>query len=304
MDEYWSGEYQAMKGDVELFMFRKRKSAPQPGEAKLPVFFLVHGSSFSGPTGFDLHVPGKLGYSLMEHFAALGFDVWTLDHEGYGRSSRTDGNSDIASGADDLKAGMEVVERETGQSSFAFYGASSGALRAALFAEKHPQYVERLILDAHVWTGKGSPTLKKRAENLESFQRNNTRPVDRDFFNSIFTRDKSGLSEDAVADALANTELPYGDTVPTGTYLDMCANLPVNDPAKINCPVLIMRGEHDGIATDEDLLAFFQRLPNGDKHFVILPGQAHVGHLGLNRARFNHVLEQFLSLPRRMDGGV
>src|SRR5262249_15184070 len=42
------------------------------------------------------------------------------------------------------------------------YGISSGALRAALFAQRHPQLVARLALDAMVWTGEGSPTLAER----------------------------------------------------------------------------------------------------------------------------------------------
>ncbi|MHA1109402.1 MAG: alpha/beta hydrolase [Alphaproteobacteria bacterium] len=208
MTEFWSGEYRAKKGDVDLFMFRKRKTATTAGEDPLPVFFMVHGSSFSGPSGFDLHVPGKPGYSLMEHFAALGFDVWTLDHEGYGRSSSSGGNSNIADGADDLRAGMDVVQRETGLDDYAFYGSSSGALRAALFAEKHPQYVNKMILDAFVWTGKDAPTLIKRAENLDYFRTNNSRPVDRDFFLSIFTRDKPGTSEDRCRPALTSTCAP------------------------------------------------------------------------------------------------
>lgn len=302
MSGYWSAEYTAKKGDVALYMFRKRNTAPAAGGDALPVLFMVHGSSFSGPSGFDLQVPGKPGYSLMEHFAGLGFDVWTLDHAGYGRSDGAGGNSDIASGADDLRAGMDVVQRETGQTSYAFYGSSSGALRAALFAEKHPQYVDRLILDAFVWTGKDAPTLIKRAENLDYFRTNDSRKVDRDFFRSIFTRDKPGTSEDGVADALADAELALCDQVPTGTYLDMCAHLPVCDPAKIRCPVLIVRGEHDGIATEEDLLAYYRVLPNRDKQFVIIPGQAHVSYLGLNRARFRHVVHQFLTLPERLDG--
>ena len=44
----------------------------------------------------------------MNTFAQYGFDVWTMDHENYGRSSRTDSNSDIASGVEDLKAGIEL----------------------------------------------------------------------------------------------------------------------------------------------------------------------------------------------------
>ena len=131
MSTFWCAEYWAQKGDVKLYVYRKRVAAPVPGEAPLPVLFLVHGSSFSGRSGFDLQVPGKPDFSMMEAFAGHGFDVWTMDHEGYGKSGRTDGNSPISEGVHDLAAAMSVVERETGQTSHAFYGSSSGALRAA-----------------------------------------------------------------------------------------------------------------------------------------------------------------------------
>jgi pimeloyl-ACP methyl ester carboxylesterase len=172
-DEYW-----AKNGGVDLLMFRKRLTTSN----NAPVLFLVHGSSFSGTTGFDLQVPGRDDYSLMDRFAEAGFDVWALDHEGYGRSSRTDGNSNIASGVADLKAGFDHVTRETGATTALFYGSSSSALRAAAFAEVRPEDVTRLVLDAFVWTGKDAPTLIKRAENLEYFRTHNTRPVDRAFF--------------------------------------------------------------------------------------------------------------------------
>ena len=301
MTDIWSGEYWAHKGDVRLFMYRKRLGAPVAGEEPKPVLFLVHGSSFSGPTAFDLQVPGRNDYSLMDHFAGIGFDVWTIDHEGYGRSDRTDSNSDIASGAEDLRAGVEVVKAETGLDRFSWYGQSSGALRVALFAQHHPSWIDRMILDAFVWTGEGSPTLIKRRENLEYFRTHNYRPVDAAFFDSIFTRDKPGTSEPIIGRALADAELKFGDSVPTGTYLDMCANLPVVDPTQIDCPVLITRGEHDGVATEEDLLAFFARLPNKDKQFVVMAGMAHVAPLGLNRRRFWHICDAFLTTPPRVD---
>ena len=82
----------------------------------------------------------------------------------------------------------------------------------------------------------------------------------------------------------------------------MCANLPVCDPTKVECPVQIVRGEHDGIATEEDLLAYYRLLPNADKQFIIIPGTAHVTYLGLNRARFWHVMRTFLEMPARQDG--
>jgi len=300
MSEIVSQEYWAEKGSVKLYMFRKRLRAPAQPERPRPVLFLVHGSSFGTQAGFDLSVQGQ-DYSMMNWFARLGYDVWGLDHEGYSRSSRTEGNSDIASGVEDLRAGVDVVLRETGLSAYMFYGQSSGALRAAAFAQACPERVERVVLDAFVWTGKDAPTLIKRRENLDDFRTHNRRPIDRAFFHSIFNRDKSGLSDPAVPDALAEAELALGDTVPTGTYLDMCANLPVVDPRRIQCPVLIVRGEHDGIATEADLIAFFALLPHKDKQFVFLPGQAHVGPLGTNRHRFFHVIHAFLSMPPRQD---
>lgn len=297
MSDIVAKEYWVKKGDVDLFVYRKYQGDP----TGKPVFFMVHGSSFCGKTGFDLEVPGKSDYSFMNKFAEWGFDVWTMDHEGYGRSSRTASNSHIAMAVDDLKAGTDLVAAETGQTAYGFYGQSSGALRAALFAERFPERVARVILDAYVWTGKDAPTLIKRREKLDQWRSSNTRPVDRAFYHSIFTRDLPGTSEEGVADALADQELTYGDTVPTGTYLDMCAHLPVTDPTKIACPVLIVRGEHDGIATEEDLMAYFMALPVKDKQFVIIPGLAHVAPLGKNRHRFWHVCHAFLTMPERRD---
>jgi alpha-beta hydrolase superfamily lysophospholipase len=297
---FWSAEYSARKGEVALALYRKRVAPPKPGAPPLPVLFLVHGSSLSSRSTFDLTVPDAGEYSLMNVFARLGYDVWTMDHEGYGRSSVTTGNSDIRSGVEDLKAATEVVARETGRDRMHFFGESSGALRAAAFAMARPERVDRLVLQAFVWTGKGSPTLKKRAENLDEFRAQHRRKRDRAMIRSIFTRDKPGTSDPRVAEALADAELQFGDTVPTGTYLDMCAHLPVVDPAKLKAPVLLLRGEHDGIATLEDLLDFFARLPNPDRQFVILAGAAHSAALGLTRAQLWHAVEAFLALPSRV----
>ena len=70
---------------------------------RVPVLFLIHGSSNSSRSSFDLATPGKGEYSVMNVFAQLGYDVWTMDHENYGRSSQTQANSDIASGVKDIQ---------------------------------------------------------------------------------------------------------------------------------------------------------------------------------------------------------
>jgi pimeloyl-ACP methyl ester carboxylesterase len=294
--EIWSSEYWAKKGDIPLWMFRKRLDAPKPGEPSRPVIFFVHGSSISSRV-FDLNVPGHGEYSVMNEFARHGFDCWTMDHENYGRSGRTSGNADIASGVEDLKAAVEVVTRETGRQKFHFLGESSGALRAGAYAMAAPERADRLIFAAFTYKGEGSPTLTKRAEQLAYFRSHNMRKRDRDMIRSIATRDKPGTSDPAAVEALADAEMQFGDQVPTGTYLDMTANLPVVRPEKVLSPVLLVRGEYDGIATVADLEEFFNLLPNGDRQFVILPGTAHSVTLATNRQLFWHVTRAFLTMP-------
>ena len=289
-----AAEYWTEKNGVRLWVYRKYAG---PENQRRPLLFLVHGSSYSGKTMFDLQVPDRSGYSFMDHFAELGFDVWTMDHEGYGHSDRTSGLSDIASGVEDLAAAMAVVKRVTGQTRASFFGQSSGALRAARFANVHPEQVERLLVDAFVWTGKDAPTLLQRAKTLPLLQASNVRKIDAAFYRSVFTRDHVGASEPMIADVVAEAELQYGDTVPTGTYLDMVKNLPLVDPALVKCPVMIIRAEHDGIATEEDVLAFFKLLPNPDKQFVKIAGLAHTAPLGVNRGRFFHAIHGFLTMP-------
>ncbi len=297
----WSNEYWAERGNLKLYLFRKRLNPPHSRQGAEPVLFLVHGSSISGRPTFDLSVPGHGEYSLMNKFAEYGFDVWTMDFSGYGRSSVGEGNSNIADSVEDLKAAVEVVARETGQQRYHFFGESSGALRAGAYATEQPQRINRLVLTALTYTGEGSPTLSDRAKQLEFYRTHNRRPRDGAMIHSIFTRDKSGTSDLAVGDALADAELRFGDSVPTGTYLDMTANLPVIDPQKIHAPVLVARGEYDGIATDEDCLNFYRKLPNSDRQFAILPGMAHSLVLGLNRHQLWHVTRAFLEMPPRLD---
>src|SRR3984957_7442120 len=295
--EIWSSEYWAKKGDIPLWMFRKRLGAPKAGEPARPVVFFVHGSSVTSRV-FDLDVPGGKGeYSVMNEFARYGFDCWTMDHENYGKSGRTSGNADIASGVEDLKAAAEVLARETGQKKFHFVGESSGALRAGAYAMAAPDRIDRLVLTAFTYKGEDSPTLKKRAEQVDYYRTHNMRKRDRDMIRSIATRDKPGTSDPAVMEVLADVEMQFGDQIPTGTYLDMTANLPVVHPDKVLAPVLLVRGEYDGIAAVPDLEEFYNKLPNGDRQFAILPGTAHSVVLAINRQLFWHVTRAFLTMP-------
>jgi pimeloyl-ACP methyl ester carboxylesterase len=288
--EHWTS-----KGDVRLFLWEKRAGAT---EGPLGTILFVHGSSMASQPTFDLQVPGRQDSSAMDVFARLGYDTWCVDMEGYGRSDkRRDINCDIGNGADDLATATEYIAGTRGVESVLMYGISSGALRAALFAQRHPERVRRLALDAFEWTGRGSPTLADRRKRLPEYQAKNRRPIDRAFVHSIFTRDHPGTADDEVVDAFADAILALDDSVPTGTYVDMCAKLPLVDPARITAPTLIMRGQFDGIASVEDLLDFFTRLPNPDKQFAVMPGIAHASLQQKNYRIVHHILHSFFGQP-------
>jgi pimeloyl-ACP methyl ester carboxylesterase len=290
-EDHWTTK----DGGVKLFVFEK--CAGDPAKTMGTILF-VHGSSMAGQPTFDLQVPGRPDSSVMDFFARQNYDCWCVDMEGYGRSAKDrDNNAPIAQGADDCFAAATYIQKLRGKRPFLVYGISSGALRAAMFAQRHPEMVARLALDAMVWTGEGSPTLAERKKKLPEFSAKNRRPIDKAFIHSIFDRDHPGTAEENVINAFADAVTALDDSVPTGTYVDMCSRLPVVDPEKITVPTLIMRGQWDGIASFQDLVAFFAKLPNPDKHFAVMPGISHASFQQKNYALVYHILASFFSQP-------
>ena len=296
--DIWNQEYWAKKGDVRLNLWRKRIGAPKPGTPALPVVFLVHGSSNSARSSYDLTVPGKGEYSLMNVLARYGYDVWTMDHDGYGYSGSSGNNSDMASGVEDIKSAMPVVMKETGQQKAHFYGTSSGGIRAAAYAQAQPERVDRLMLCAFTYNGNGAVEIERRRKRIEALRASPRRKRDAAMIRSIFTRDGyPSLYDPAMTEALIADEIKFGNEVPSGTYLDMAANLPIVDPKKILSPVLMLRGEFDGNSTNDDLLDFYRQLPNGDRQFVILPQTAHSAGYSKNRHLLYYAMRSFLEAP-------
>jgi pimeloyl-ACP methyl ester carboxylesterase len=132
---------------------------------------------------------------------------------------------------------------------------------------------------------------------LPDYISRNRRPIDREFVYSIFERDHPGTADEATIDAFAEAIVALDDSVPTGTYVDMCSKLPLVDPAKIAVPTIVMRGQWDGIAGIDDLIEFFKRLPNPDKQFTVMAGVSHASFQQKNYLMVYHILHSFFSQP-------
>ena len=123
------------------------------------------------------------------------------------------------------------------------------------------------------------------------------RPIDRAFVHSIFNRDHPGTADEATVEAFADAILTLDSSMPTGTYVDMCSKLPLVDPAKITVPTIVMRGQWDGIASFEDLVAFFAKLPNPDKQFSVMAGISHASFQQKNYRMVYAILHAWFTQP-------
>jgi pimeloyl-ACP methyl ester carboxylesterase len=295
----WSGgdSHWIKKKDINLFLWNKKSKSIQ---SKGVVLF-IHGSSMASQPTFDLQVEGRPYSSAMDWFSNRGFDTWTLDNEGYGRSDKNRNiNFDIQNGMEDIACAVDYILSKTQSSQVHLYGISSGALKAALYAQTYPSSVSKLMLDAFVWTGENSPTLENRRKKLTEFKENFRRPIDENFIKSIFDRDHPGTADDATISAFAKAILTLDNSVPTGTYVDMCSKLPLVDPLKIKSSVLILRGEFDGIASMSDLLNFFDLLPNMNKQFSVMRGISHASFQQKNYLMVYDIMHSFLTMQEPM----
>ena len=287
--EHWVNK----KENVKLFLWEKYL---EKTNNKKGTILFVHGSSMASQPTFDLNVEDRPFSSVMNWFSLKGYDTWCVDMEGYGKSSKhRDIFFDISNGADDLNAASEYILKTRDCGPLLVYGISSGALRAAMFAERYPERVSRLALDAFVWTGEGSPTLEQRRKKLPEFLSSKRRPIDEDFVFSIFKRDHPDTVEEKVVLAFAKAIMSLDDSMPNGTYIDMCSKLPLVNPEAIKVPTIIMRGQYDGIASFNDLAKFFTKLPHPNKQFTVMEGISHASFQQKNYLMVYEILENFFS---------
>src|SRR5688572_3326945 len=78
---------------TKIYVRERTKASTIRGGSTAPdrVVLFVHGAGTPADVAFD--VPRE-GYSWMAYLAAAGFDVFSMDHTGYGRSTRPGGMDD------------------------------------------------------------------------------------------------------------------------------------------------------------------------------------------------------------------
>jgi pimeloyl-ACP methyl ester carboxylesterase len=263
----------------------------QPGQ---PILVLAHGSATPGRESFDLQVPGRPTYSLMDALAGAGFDVFAPDLRGFGRSSRPAQGVDTEEAAQDLAAAVDFVLRLRGIPRVHLLAWSWGTQYAGRFVAAHPQKVARYVSYAQMHAA--SPDLARRAGRIEALRHSPYLDVAQAAWAERFvSMTPAGANDPAVVAAYVAAAMAAGGRVPSGPQLDLLTRMPLVDPERLPVPTLMIHGEHDDVADVEGLLPFFRALPHPDKRYVVVAGGGHMLHLQKPHRRFQRAVGEFLS---------
>jgi len=166
---------------MRLYLRERIREGATPDPNKIVLF--VHGAGTPAEVSFD--VPYST-YSWMAYLAEAGYDVFSLDLEGYGRSQRpasmTDkcnlsmaqreqhkasadckrshegGSTTLVSDWNDITAAVNYITKLRGASKVSLVGWSQGGPRTGGWAAQNPDRVNRLVVLAPAYNrGNGQP---------------------------------------------------------------------------------------------------------------------------------------------------
>ncbi len=296
----------AMAGETAQIYVRERVEAGQAlraGSFTDRVVLFVHGAGTPAEVAFD--VPYQ-DYSWMAFLAQAGFDVFSMDTTGYGRSTRPGPMNDpcnlakdrqapfvaapcapsyahalttIASDWNDIGAVVDYVRQLRHVDTISMLAWSLGGPRAGGYAGQHPEHVRRLVLLAPAYNrgAAATPPAKLPADGVPM----NTQS--RDEFNANWDRQVGCADQydraasDAVWSAMLASD-PVGATwgpgvrrAPQTTTWGWNAAM----VGKTMVPTLMIAGAHDKQVPPDRVRDLYADLGAKDKVFVDLACSSH-----------------------------
>ncbi|MFZ5567966.1 MAG: alpha/beta hydrolase [Pseudomonadota bacterium] len=284
-------QHWVLQDALRLFLWEKCQGNPQ-GK---PVLVLAHGSATAGRESFDLKVPGRPEYSLMDFLVKQGFDVFAPDMRGFGSSTKPEGHITTEQAAADLDAVVDFICKLRGVPQVQLLAWSWGTQYSGQFVMAHPHKVARYAAYAQMHAG--SPDLKARRERLATFQRAPyIRITEQGWklrFNSLTPEE---VNDPVVMDAFAKAAALVETKSPTGPQVDLLTRQPLIDATKITVPTMMIHGQYDDVADLAGLLPFFTALPSPDKQYTVIPDGGHMLHLQKGYARFQRAVADWFAV--------
>jgi pimeloyl-ACP methyl ester carboxylesterase len=285
-------EHWVNNGAIRLYIWEKYVGTPKDK----PIIVLCHGSATAGKESFDLQVPGKPTYSLMDVLAQNGFDVFAPDVRGFGRSTHPEGHMSTAEASQDLNAVVDYVLKLRDVKKVNLLAWSWGTQYGGMFVMSQPAKVEKYVSYAQMHIN--SPDIAKRRPRIDTFRQNAYVTIpEASWKPRFYSMTPPEVSDPQVVDAFAKAAVQVEVKSPTGPQLDMVTIMPMLNPRLMPDPVMIIHGQYDDVADLDGLQPFFAQLPNPRKQYVVVPDAGHMMHLQKGHRLFQHDVIAFLSAP-------
>ncbi|MFL5450736.1 MAG: alpha/beta fold hydrolase [Myxococcales bacterium] len=269
-----SAEHSVEKDGVKIYVWEKYAGSPQ-GKT---IVVLAHGSATAGKESFDLQVPTKGSYSLMDFLAAEGFDVFALDTRGFGRSTHPETHFTTQQASEDLDSAVDYILKLRGAKKVDLLGWSWGTQYGGMFVMAHPEKVDKYVSYAQMHVD--SADIAKRRPRVDSFRKNPYINIPQAAWKGRFySLTPAEANEPEVVDAYAKAAFEVEKKTATSPQLDMVTILPMVNARFIPVPTLLIQGQYDDVADLDGLLPFFRQLPNPHKRYVVVPNAGHMMHL-------------------------
>lgn len=280
-----------------MSLFLRLLPTEQPKTGKSRAVLYVHGATFPSALSIAYRFGGR---SWRDELCSAGFDAWGLDFYGFGGSDRypemeqpADQHAPLCTAVDaaeQLECAVNFILTHQQINSVSLISHSWGAMPSGILATKHPAVVDRWVLFA--------PITKRAARRyatpaaLPAWRLISAEDQWNRFVEDVPEHEPPVLSRVEFeawaatyldADPESRSRSPPSVQTPTGPFSEIIKAwhgvLPW-DPAAVQAPVAIIRGEWDGLVTDEDagwLYRAFAKSPN--KRDIKISRGTHLMHL-------------------------
>jgi len=275
----------------------------------------VHGATYPSDTMFDLKIDGE---SWMDSIAKHGYDVYSMDVRGYGRSTRPSEMDRPArdsapvvttdDGMRDFGAVVGHILERRGIARLNLMGWSWGTVIAGAYSAKHPDRVERLVLCAPLWLRRVPGGLRVdgqmgayRCVTFEAAKQRWLNGVPADRHQDVIPPGvlEAWWKANMEADPVGATLSPSAVRAPNGLLVDALqyweADTRYYDPAAISAPVLMVVGDWDVDTPAYMAQAILTRLGSRNKRLVIVGEGTHHLMLERNRLQMFREVQMFLN---------
>ena len=253
------------RAGMQLFLRRLSPAQPAPKDR---IALYVHGGTFPSALSIAHRFDGE---SWRDVLCAAGFDVWALDCYGFGASDRYPEMKEPATknpslchapeAAEQLAAVVRFILEQQAVPRLSIIAHSWGSIPAGRFASAHPALVDRLVLFGPV--ARRTPRRYEKPPSAPAWQIVTLGAQWARFTEDVPAQEPPVLSRahfDAWGERYLDSDPdsrqydPVGVKIPTGPFNDIRAwhGELAYDPALVQAPVAIIRGEWDGVIPDED----------------------------------------------------